>query len=176
METMQKALALNHLSIDALTVSAGILEANGRRDQAQELYERALAIEPESRHLRTSLAGNLASRGELRQAIGIYEGLIRDFPEEQAFYQFAGIAHSYLGEYDKAVSLLTQAAAIRPTPVGYFNLAVAHEKGGRLREAADNFRLYLQNSQGESEANIRKARAEFERLEKMLGTPSAGRR
>jgi tetratricopeptide (TPR) repeat protein len=92
--------------------------------------------------------------------------LIADFPEEQAFLQYAGIAHSYLGEYDVAITYLKQALAIQPTPVGYFNLAVAYEKSGRLREAAEYFRLYLENSQGESEVNIRKAQAELERLEK----------
>ncbi len=102
--------------------------------------------------------------------IGIYEKLIVDFPEEQAFYQFAGIAHSYLGEYDRAIALLRQALAIRPTPVGYFNLAVAYEKSGDLKEAAVALRSYLQNSAGESEANIRKARAELENLEKRIGT------
>jgi choline-sulfatase len=173
LETMDKVLALNPQSVDALTVAAGILDATGRKGEARAYYERALAVEPESRHLRMSYAGNLASTGSLKEAIGIYEKLIVDFPEEQAFYQYAGIAHSYLGEYDQAISLLRQALAIRPTPVGYFNLAVAYEKRGDLKEAAEALRMYLRNSQGESEANISKARAELENLEKRIGsTPS----
>jgi tetratricopeptide (TPR) repeat protein len=99
--------------------------------------------------------------------------LMADFPEEQAFYQYAGIAHSYLGEYDQAISRLRQALAIRPTSVGYFNLAVAYEKSGQLKEAAENFRLYLENTRGESEADIRKAKAELESLEKRLGKRSS---
>ena len=170
LETMDKVLALDPQSLDALTVAAGILDAAGRKDQARSLYERALAIEPESRHLRMSYAGNLASTGSLKEAIVVYEKLIADFPEEQAFYQYAGIAHSYLGEYDQAISLLRQALAIRPTPIGYFNLAVAYEKRGDLKEAAEALRMYLQNSQGESEANIRKARTELENLEKKIGS------
>ncbi len=170
LDTMEKVLAVNPQSVDALTVAAGLLDALGRKGEARTYYERALAVEPESRHLRMSLAGNLASTGSLKEAIGIYEQLIADFPEEQAFYQFAGIAHSYLGEYDRAITLLRQALAIRPTPVGYFNLAVAYEKSGDLKEAAAALRLYLQNSAGESEANIRKARAELESLEKKIGT------
>lgn len=167
--TMEKVLVSNPHSVDALAVSAGILDATGRKDEARSYYERALAVEPESRPLRMSYAGNLAYGGELRRAIEIYEGLIGDFPEEQAFYQYAGIAHSYLGEFDRAISLLRQAVAIRPTPVGYFNLALAYEKSGKLKEAADNLRLYLENSRGESEGNVRKAKAELNRLEKILG-------
>jgi len=166
---MNKVLALNPRNVDALTVCAGILDTSGRKEEARSYYERALDIEPESRYLRMSYAGNLASTGQLREAIGIYEKLIADFPEEQAFLQYVGIAHSYLGEFEQAVSYLKQALAIQPTPVGYFNLAVAYEKGGHLQEAAEYLRLYLENSRGESEANIRKARAELESLEKKLG-------
>jgi arylsulfatase A-like enzyme/Tfp pilus assembly protein PilF len=170
LETMDKVLTLDPQSVDALTVAAGILDATGRKDAARSYYERALAIEPESRHLRMSYAGNLASTGSLKEAIGVYEQLIVDFPEEQAFYQYAGIAHSYLGEYDRAISLLRQGLAIRPTAIGYFNLAVAYEKSGDLKEAAAALKLYLEHSQGESEAYIRKARTELENLEKKIGS------
>jgi tetratricopeptide (TPR) repeat protein len=169
LETMEKVLALTPQNVDALTVCAGILDATGRKDEARSYYERALAIEPESRHLRMSYAGNLASHGKLREAIKIYETLIADFPEEQAFYQYAGIACSYLGEFDRAISLLQQAVAIGPTPVGYFNLALAYEKSGNLQQAVKYFGLYLENSRGESEVNVRKAKAELEILEKKLG-------
>ncbi len=167
---MEKALAVDPQSIDALAVSASILDASGRKPEARAYYERALAIEPESRPLRTSYAASLASSGALREAIAVYEGLIRDFPEEQAFYQFAGIAHSYLGEFDPAVELLRRALAIRATPVGYFNLAVAYEKRGDLKEAAEALRMYLRNAGGEKESDIAKARAELESLEKRTGT------
>ena len=100
---MEKVLTLDPQSVDALTVCAGILDTAGKKDEARSYYERALAIEPESRHLRTSYAGNLASVGQLREAIKIYETLITDFPEEQAFYQFTGIAFSYLGEFERAI-------------------------------------------------------------------------
>jgi arylsulfatase A-like enzyme/Tfp pilus assembly protein PilF len=171
LETMDKVLAANPQNVDALTVGAGILDATGRKAEARTYYERALAVEPESRHLRMSYAANLASTGSLKEAIVVYEGLIADFPEEQGFYQMAGIAHSYLGEYDRAIDLLRQALAIRPTPVGFFNLAVAYEKRGDLREAAEALRMYLRNSSGETEANIAKARAELESLEKKIGAP-----
>ncbi|HMA53724.1 MAG TPA: sulfatase-like hydrolase/transferase [Acidobacteriota bacterium] len=170
LQTMEKVLAINPQSVDALTVAAGILDAGGRKGEARTYYERALAVEPESRHLRMSYAGNLASTGSLKEAIVVYEKLIVDFPEEQAFYQYAGIAHSFLGEYDQAISLLRQALAIRPTPIGYFNLAVAYEKRGDLKEAAEALRMYLRNAQGETEANVRKARAELENLEKKIGS------
>jgi arylsulfatase A-like enzyme/Flp pilus assembly protein TadD len=166
LETMKKVLALYPRNMDALTVCATTLDQTGRTEEARTYYERGLAVEPESRYLRTNYAGNLASSGKFREAIKVYETLIADFPEEQGFYQYIGIAYSYLGEYDKAVSYLSQAVAIGPTPVGFFNLAIAYEKSGNPAEAAECLRRYLDNPQGESEANIRRARAELERLEK----------
>ncbi len=168
-ETMDRVLALNPRNVDALTVRAGILDAAGRKDEARGHYERALAVEPESRFLRMSYAANLGSSGRLKEALAVYEKLIEDFPGEQGFYQYAGIALSYLGEYDRAVARLKQAVDIRPTASGYFNLALACDKGGRAKEAAEYFRLYLENSSGESEVNIRQARAELRRLENMKG-------
>jgi arylsulfatase A-like enzyme/Flp pilus assembly protein TadD len=165
-ETMNKVLGLNPRNVDAMTVCAGILDAEGRREEARAYYDRALAVEPESRFLRMSYAGNLASGGRLREAIEVYKKLIDDFPEEQAFCQYTGIAYSYLGEYDQAISFLERALAIQPTPTGYFNLALACEKSGNIPEAVTYFKLYLDNSRGESEVNIRKAKAELARLEK----------
>jgi arylsulfatase A-like enzyme/Tfp pilus assembly protein PilF len=171
LETMDKVLAMDPRSVDALTVSAYTLDAAGRKDEARAYYERALAVEPESRYLRMNYAGNLASGGKLREAIEVYKGLIEDFPEEQGFYQYAGIAYSYLGEFGPAIQYLERAVAIQPTPVGYFNLAVACEKNGRLGDAVKYFKLYLDDPRGESQVNVRRARAELGRLEKQAPRP-----
>jgi len=170
-ETMRQTLALNPRNVDALTVCAGILDTWGRRDEARTYYERALAVEPDSRYLRMSYAGNLASGGKLREAVEVYKRLIEDFPDEQAFYQYAGIAYSYLGEFGPAIQYLERAVAILPTPVGYFNLAVACEKNGRLDDAVKYLKLYLDDPRGESEVNVRRARAELGRLEKQARPP-----
>jgi len=170
LETMEKVLALEPRNMDALTVCATILDQTGRTEEARAYYERGLAVEPESRYLRTNYAGNLASSGKFREAIEVYERLIADFPEEQGFYQYVGIAYSYLGEFNQAISYLERAVRIQPTPVGYFNLAVACEKAGRLEEAVRYLGLYLENSKGESDVDIRKARSELENLKRKLGT------
>lgn len=169
LKTMEKVLASDPRNTDALTVCASILEQTGRAEEARIYYERALSVEPDSRYLRTNYAGNLASSGKFREAIKVYETLINDFPEEQAFYQFAGKAHSYLGEFDRAISLLEQAVAIRPTSVGYFNLAVAYENSGNLQQAVEHFKLYLENSSGEKNDDVQRAKAILKMLEKKLG-------
>ncbi|MGC9055349.1 MAG: sulfatase-like hydrolase/transferase [Candidatus Saccharicenans sp.] len=168
-ETMTKVLEINPKNVDALTVCAGILDSRGQKEEARQYYQRALTIEPESKFLRMSYAGNLASSGQLAEAVEIYKKLIDDFPEEQAFYQYAGIAYSYLGDYSQAIFYLRQAVAIKPTAAGYFNLAVAYEKSGDPKNAIKYFRIYLENSEGDNPRSIAQARAELNKLEKETG-------
>jgi len=168
-ETMRRVLEINPKNVDALTVCAGVLDTAGQKEEARSYYQRALAIEPESKFLRMSYAGNLASSGKLAEAVEIYKKLIDDFPDEQAFYQYCGIAYSYLGDYSQAIFYLRQAIALKPTPVGFFNLAVAYEKSGDLRNAVKYFRTYLENSGGDNPKSIAQARSELSKLEKQLG-------
>jgi arylsulfatase A-like enzyme/Tfp pilus assembly protein PilF len=171
LETMAKVLATDPGNIDALTVSGNILDAAGRRDEARAYYERALAVEPENRFLRLNYAADLASTGKMREAVEVYKGLIEDFPEEPGLYLYAGISSSFLGEFGPAIQYLERAVAMQPTPLGYFNLAVAYEKSGRLDDAMKYLRLYLADPRGEQEANIAQARAELERLQKQTHRP-----
>jgi arylsulfatase A-like enzyme/tetratricopeptide (TPR) repeat protein len=171
LETMAKVLAMDPNNVDALTVSGNLLDTGGRREEARAYYERALAIEPESRFLRLNYAANLAAAGRMREAVEIYKGLVEDFPEEPGFSLYAGITSSFLGEYGPAIQYLERAVAMKPTPLGYFNLAVACEKSGRPDDAVKYLRLYLGDTRGEKEADIAQARAALERLEKQIRRP-----
>jgi tetratricopeptide (TPR) repeat protein len=168
---MAKVLAMDPNNVDALTVSGNLLDTGGRREEARAYYERALAIEPESRFLRLNYAANLAAAGRMREAVEIYKGLVEDFPEEPGFSLYAGITSSFLGEYGPAIQYLERAVAMKPTPLGYFNLAVACEKSGRPDDAVKYLRLYLGDTRGEKEADIAQARAALERLEKQIRRP-----
>jgi arylsulfatase A-like enzyme/tetratricopeptide (TPR) repeat protein len=171
LETMAKVLALDPVNVDALTVSGNILDTGGRRDEARAYYERALGVEPENRFLRLNYAANLASSGRMREAVEVYKALIEDFPEEAGLYLFTGISYSFLGEFGAAIQYLERAVAMQPSPLGYFNLAVACEKSGRLGDAIRYLRLYLGDTRGEKEDNVAQARAELERLEKQARRP-----
>lgn len=167
-KTMTRVLELYPSNLDALTVCAGILDSKGHKEEARSYYQKALALEPESKFLRTSLAANLASMGKLPEAIKIYKDLIKDFPDDQSLYQFIGIAYSYLGDHEQALSYLKQSISILPTRSGYFNLAVACQKAGKIKEAIDYYRIYLENSKGDSQATINLAHRELEKLEREI--------
>jgi tetratricopeptide (TPR) repeat protein len=162
---MAEVLRINPKNVDALTVTAGVLDTLRRKDEARSFYERAIAIEPENKYLRMSYANNLASSGRLDRAIETYEELTLDYPEDQVLFQYLGIAYGFSGDYAKSIESLKQAVYLKPTPTAYYNLATAYRKTGDFGEAVRYLKLYLDDPRGEPEKSIRAARAELQRLE-----------
>jgi arylsulfatase A-like enzyme/tetratricopeptide (TPR) repeat protein len=165
LDTMAEVLKRSPENVDALTVSAGVLDTLGKKEEARTYYERAIAVEPESKYLRVSLAFNLASSGRIGEAIEVYKTLTEEYPGDAVLHQYLGIAYGFQGDYAAAIDSLKQAIYIRPTPTAYFNLAVAYRQTGEIAEAVRYLKMYLENPEGESEQSIRAARAELERLE-----------
>lgn len=167
-KTMAEVLKINPNYVDALTVSAGVLDTIGNKEEARGFYERAIAVEPESQYLRMSYAMNLASSGLIDRAIEVYKKLCDDYPQDASMRQYLGIAYGVKGDYASAIDSLKQAVLIRPTPTAYYNLAVAFQKTEDLREAIHYLELYLADPKGESDSNIKAARANLARMEKSL--------
>jgi arylsulfatase A-like enzyme/Flp pilus assembly protein TadD len=168
LEAFDRVLKNNPRHFDALLGSAWMFDLMGQKEDALAYYQKALAIEPENKFGRKNYALSLATSGNLNQAIEIYKDLKRDFPDDYEIYQDLGIAYGHMGEVHQAIENLEMAIGLHPTPVAYFNLAVAKKKLGRIEEAARYIRLYLENPEGESEESIQSARAELEKLEEML--------
>jgi choline-sulfatase len=164
LETMQKVLEIDPDNVDALTACAVILGNWGQRDSARAYLERALAVEPENKYLRVNLAGNLAMSGRTPEAIALFEELVADYPGEAIFLQNLGIAYGMTGDFAKAIVSLEEAVRIQPTPAAYYNLAVAYREKGELEKAVRVLELYLENPGEAPEANVRRARAELERI------------
>jgi arylsulfatase A-like enzyme/Flp pilus assembly protein TadD len=167
-DTFDRVLKINPRHFDALLGSAWMLDLMGQKEDALAYYQKALAIEPENKFARKNYALSLATAGNLNKTIEIYQGLKKDFPDDYEIYQDLGIAYGHVGEIHKAIENLEMAIGLHPTPVAYFNLAVAKKKLGRIEEAVRYIRLYLENPEGESEESIQSARTELEKLEEML--------
>lgn len=165
---MAQVLQINPRHVDALTMSAGILDILGKKKEARDFYERGLAIEPKSKYLRLNYAQNLASGGMIAQAIDTYKGLVNDYPDDHVLYQDLGAAYGSAGRFEEAIEVLQRSVAIRPTPVAFFNLAVAFKQKGEITEAVRYLKLYLQDTKGETEAVIQTARTELNKLERSI--------
>jgi tetratricopeptide (TPR) repeat protein len=165
---MKQVLEVAPRSFDALLVSGLVLDRQGRKEEAQGYFEEALEIEPENKFLRTNYALNLITGRKIPQAIDAFTGLVRDYPDDYRLSQYLGIAYAYLGNYAKAIESLKQAIYIHPTPIAYYNLAVAYREIGEVKEAIHYLELYLENPQGEDERSIKQAQNELQNLKKML--------
>jgi tetratricopeptide (TPR) repeat protein len=115
-----------------------------------------------------SYAQNLATGGKIPEAISAYTRLIEDYPEEYILYQYLGIAHGVSGNLTGSIENLEKAISLNPTPVAYFNLAVAYKETGRTEEAIRCFENYLANPEREDAASIRSVQAEVARLKKAV--------
>ncbi|MCK4646724.1 MAG: sulfatase-like hydrolase/transferase [Candidatus Aminicenantes bacterium] len=165
---MQQVLAINPRYIDALTLSAVIMDTLGKKETARDHYEKALSIEPENKFLRMSYALNLATGGKTSEAIDVYTPLTQEYPGEYSLYQYLGIAYGVAGDYAKSIENLKQAIGLHPTLIAYFNLAVALKETGEIAEAIHYLELYLEDPKGEDESKVKSARMELLNLKKVL--------
>ena len=164
LEAMRRVLEIDPDHFDALTVCAVVLESSGRAEEARAYMERALDVEPENKFLRTSLARSLASSGRLSEAIELLSGLVRDHPADASLFQNLGIALGMTGDYPEAIENLNRALVLEPTPIAYYNVAVAYRETGRIEEAIGALERFLDFPGNDDEAGLRSARAEIERL------------
>ncbi|MFB0565567.1 MAG: sulfatase-like hydrolase/transferase [Candidatus Aminicenantaceae bacterium] len=168
LESMQAVLKTNSRYFDALLASAWILGIMGRKEEALGYFEKAIEIEPENKFLRMNYALNLATSGRTHQALEAYNSLKTDYPDDYRIYQNLGITYGNLGELDKSIQNLKKAIEIHPTPLSFYNLAVALRKKGNLEEAIYYLKLYLENLSEEEEEARKRAQIELRAWEKML--------
>jgi arylsulfatase A-like enzyme/tetratricopeptide (TPR) repeat protein len=168
LDAWQAVLVVNPRYFDALLASGWILNLMGNKEQARGFYEKALEIEPENKFLRKNYAMNLATTGKIKEAIDVYEHLKEDYADDYEVWQELGIAYGYAGDLSRSIENLKKAVSLHPTPVAYYNLAVALQKVGDIKEAVHYLRLYLQNPEGEDKESIRQAQQALINLEKLL--------
>ena len=98
---------------DALRFKGEILNALGRHDEAQAVYQQVLdhAMVPWAR---MGLAVALRGLDQLGEAETLGAALIEDFPEFMAAYDFVASVREEMGKLTEAQATLQQAAAISP--------------------------------------------------------------
>jgi arylsulfatase A-like enzyme/Tfp pilus assembly protein PilF len=168
LDAWQALLVIDPRYFDALLASGWILDFMGKGEEARTYFEKALEVEPENRFLRKYYAMNLAKMRKIKEAIEVYERLKEDYPDDYEVFQDLGIAYGYAGDLSRSIENLKKAVGLHPSPVAFFNLAVALRKVGSIQEAVSYLKLYLENPEGESEESIKMAQQELIHLERML--------
>jgi arylsulfatase A-like enzyme/tetratricopeptide (TPR) repeat protein len=165
---MEKVLALNPRSVDALTAMSVLLDGTGRKDEARAYFERALAVEPENSFLRMSYGQNLASAGRVSEAVDVFTKLTQEFPTDGQAWQLLGVTYAMIGDFDKAIDNLKQVLYIKPMPQTFYYLAMSYKEKGDLAESIRYLERYLEDPKDEPAPRVRNARAGIEAMRKAL--------
>ncbi len=92
-------------------------------------------------------------------------------PSNPRFYNQLGLAHYYKEDLTEAIRNYETAIQLDPTYyLAYNNLGYASEKGGKLREAVEAFKYYMQYVRGTPAA--RETLEHIRELEKQIGPES----
>jgi tetratricopeptide (TPR) repeat protein len=127
--------------------------------EAYAAYERALAIEPRAVLALNNLAWLAATRGErLAEATAWIEKARELAPKEPIIIDTQGWVLRARGELDKALAVLNEGMAVRPTVDLHYHLGVVQQEKGMLAEARDNLRKALQMQPDFADAKDARAR------------------
>jgi len=139
------ALLLDPLDADTLTTLGQLHLAAGRTPQALAALQRALARDPANSQALNALGNALIRAGRTEEGQQRLEESVRrqaqDVDDQRsrrtaAMLTVQAEVHMSKGEFDAALDLWKQAAAIRRDSVGSLQVADALIKAGRLEEAA----------------------------------------
>jgi len=130
---------------EAIELLGGAVAAQGRVEEALELYDRAMASRAGSPSLRTNRARALMALGRLDEALQEALEAVRIKPDlHPAWNQLAGI-HAARGEAAQAERAYRRALSLKPDHADtHYNLALLFQSQGRSEEAIASYRKALQ--------------------------------
>jgi tetratricopeptide (TPR) repeat protein len=111
----QKAMSqpiLPQLKLGAYNNLAGVLQAAGDLENAQQLYQTTLKIDPSFTVGYYNLGRVLKARGRLTEAIAAYQKAIQLNPDYAAAYQNLGVAYFKVGQLPESLEAFKMAIAL----------------------------------------------------------------
>ena len=152
-ELVQKAIRLNDSYASAYWILGMIyLWKDREHEQAIAAAKKAIALDPNNASAYSVLAEILKFAGRPAEVIELMEKAMRLNPRYSPFYLFqSGSAYYYMGQYDRALTLLKKAVARLPNHMpthGY--LAAIYTELGREEEARAELAEVLRISPNES--------------------------
>jgi tetratricopeptide (TPR) repeat protein len=136
----RKALEAAPTDLAALTGYARMLESQGRRSEATELYQRAGGAHPQLPAVHNDLGQCLVRRAMPERAIEAYARAVELAPERQLYRNNIAAALVQLGRDDEALAHL---AAVHAPATARYNLGVLLHQCGRPDAAAQQFAATL---------------------------------
>lgn len=104
-----KALAARPDDPAVITMHAGVLDAQGKPDEALVLYEKLLVAHPEATELYLVTSGLYLRQGRGDEAVALLSKLAKLSPNEPAVHLFLGRAYEQIGDFDNSFKSLRAA-------------------------------------------------------------------
>lgn len=136
----EKILRLDPLDASGLYFLAMIASEEGQTQKAIEGFKEVLKHYPDDADAMNSLAYIYAEQDtELDKALSLAEKAVDAEPSNGAFTDTLGWIYFKIGETDKAIEYLQNAAQLLMDPVIYNHLAEAYYKKGMVKEAKERW-------------------------------------
>lgn len=130
-DAYERAIAADRASAPAELGLGRVLARLGQRVEAGPHYRKAAALDPQLRSFLLELATFHEEANELPEAIALY----REFPDEAAALERAGVLLFRMEKYEDASVALEAAVRLSPTSANRLALAQVYVKQGRMAEA-----------------------------------------
>lgn len=134
---LNRAIAIDPNDAAANEAMATILARLGRLEEAEASFRRAIALDPENLLSLDSYANFLFAQSRFEEAANQWTAVVRLAPDHFAALVNLGSALSESDRIPEAITMYQRAIEIRPTYMGYSNLATAYGRAERYAEAID---------------------------------------
>lgn len=137
--------------VDAILMSAGVLEQQENHALATEAYRRVPADDPAFYMAELGLAGTLEAQGEEEAAVEVLSRLAKTYPDLAIVHVTFGDMLNRMKRYDEAVRAYDKAESLFPETeaqqwIVYYSRAIAHERQDQWPEAEADFLKALELS------------------------------
>lgn len=124
----------------------GLLFAEGQRELAEDYFNNALKVRPQSIEALYAKGLFLQTQNKPREAIAVYDQILAINDQYfEAWYNIGFVHLELLQNYDSASYNFNQAIATGPESyfTAVYNRGLSRERGGNLRQAAEDYRAAL---------------------------------
>jgi serine/threonine-protein kinase len=138
-EHFRMALRLEPASATARREMGRALTDLGRKDEAEATLREALALRPGDWASHQALGGFYYLTGRYEEAAEQFRAMVEDAPDHERGWSSLGGIYHLMGRYDDARIAYRRSIEIRPSAIGYSNLATLEFYSGRVSESARLF-------------------------------------
>jgi len=130
------------------------LAAQGKHQEAIEVYKKALDQDPEQSNIMGNMADSYSKLGNNEEAVVIYQKAIAVNPKDAALYTNLGVILSKLGKEAESQAAFKKAAEVNPgaSAQNFYNIGATLVNSGKSQEAAESFKKAIEADPNFAEA------------------------